>query len=208
MKKFIFIFLLCIAHQYMQAISIADNKNLLPTAKWGEWLERPSPWSYGGLFGLNFVRDGFVFSVQSMVTYKVSGGLYIGASVGFSYVQQKENIFNTNKQAYEKFTISGTYYDYSIFSRWFFHGLKFIQIEPGYVNFKQIDNFRFDAVQNKVIIESQRKNIPYIQAGAGFVVPFAEEKFFIMRVMYDVLQNKESPYYGLPVIRGGVNIGI
>jgi hypothetical protein len=208
MKNFLaIIFLQCLTLQYSYGI-IKQNKNLLPIAKWGEVLERPSPWSYGGVFGINFITDGFVFNFSPMLTYRAGNKVFLGVSSGLSYFQQKYSYFNLNNLATEKFTLKTTYFDNSVFMRWFALGLIFIQAEPGIVNFDDVTSYRFDLQQNKVIVDRTRKTIPYVQMGGGFVVPFGNEKFLIIRCMYDVLQNKESPYYGLPIIRGGINIGI
>jgi hypothetical protein len=210
MKKYflIFSFLIATLSQSFAIGHIKENKNLLATKKWGEVLERPSPWSYGGIFGINFIQDGFVFNFSPMLTYRAGNKVFLGLSSGISYYQQKYKYFNLNTQLYDKFTLKTTYYDNSLFLRWFALGLIFIQAEPGIVTFDDVAGYRFDAGLDKVIVDSKRKTIPYVQMGGGFVIPFGEEKFLIIRCMYDVLQNKESPYYGLPIIRGGINIGI
>jgi hypothetical protein len=210
MKKILFAIsiFICFTISASAIGSIHPNKNLLPIKKWGEVLERPSKWSYGGVFGLNFIQDGFVFNFSPMVTYRASNRVFLGVSSGLSYFQQKAKVFNNNTMAYENFTLRNTYYDNSIFLRWFAVGLTFIQIEPGIVNFRDIYGYHYDYSLNKVVIDGERKTIPYVQLGAGFVVPFGNEKFFIMRCMYDALQLEDSPYKGLPIIRGGINIGI
>jgi hypothetical protein len=208
-KKIVTIFILMLMQLHVFSFGISTkNIRLLPHHKWGEILERPSRWSYGGVFGLNFIQDGFLFAVSPTLTFRAHQRVFLGISGGFNYMQQKERYYNTNLATYEKYTLQSTYYDNSFFMRWFCAGLKFIQIEPGFVNFKNITRFQFDPLADKVVVEYTRKTIPYLQCGAGFVVPFADEKFIIIRCMYDVLQNKESPYYGLPIIRGGINIGI
>jgi hypothetical protein len=194
--------------------SFATNNNFALNTKntlksnWGEFLERPSRWSYGGMFGLNFFQDGFIFNIMPMLTYRAHNRVYIGLSAGASYVGQRVPFFNPNSNANEKFLYQSYYFDYSIFARWFLYKLWFVQAEPGYVSFKRLDKYQFNPTANKMDISTTWLNVPYIQAGLGFVRPINDNNFFILRVMYDVLQKEDSPYKGLPVIRGGVNIGL
>jgi hypothetical protein len=207
MKKSALLAIILLLNLSTYAIGLkAEN---VSKALWGEALERPSKWSYGGTFGLNFIdKRGFLFQAGATLTYRAGNRVFLGVSSAFSYVYQSveyQNLLTTNR---DYFDYNSTYYDNSIFMRWFAIGLTFIQIEPGIVNYKDLIDYQYDYNQNKMIINASRKTVPYVQCGAGFVVPFGNEKFFIMRCMYDVLQHKDSPYLGLPIIRGGVNIGI
>ncbi len=208
MKRIILLFLYLAKFQNAFCLGIIQNNNLLSSKKWGEFLEAASPWRYGGSFGMNFIRDGYTAYFAPSVSYRAGGSVFLGVSSGLSFASQKVEAFNLSTQTYEKLKLQSLYFDNSIFMRWFCWGLKFIQIEPGIVSFQNIERYYWNTSINNFTIEKKWKNVPYIQAGAGFIIPFAENKFIIIRTMYDVLQNKESPYYGLPIIRGGINIGI
>ncbi len=202
------------ASAFKNSLEIKKPTNVLQSSSfstvnkaWGEFLERPSPWSYGGMFGLNFIKDGYVFNFQPFISYRAANRLFLGYSSGFSYVQQKIAYTKSNGEVL-KDNYKGFYFDNSIFMRWFFHGLKFIQLEPGIVNFKNLEFFKYDPAANNLVLTYKWYQVPYVQVGGGFVVPLSGDNFIIIRAMYDVLQLENSPYKGLPVIRGGINIGI
>lgn len=55
-------------------------------------------------------------------------------------------------------------------------------------------------------VGGQTLSAPAILLGGGYRQPLGENSFFIMSVLYDVLEDPNSPYSG-PIIRGGVSIG-
>lgn len=55
-------------------------------------------------------------------------------------------------------------------------------------------------------VGGQTLSAPAVLLGGGFRQPIGENSFFIMSVLYDVLEDPNSPYSG-PIIRGGVSIG-
>jgi hypothetical protein len=184
------------------------QKNYLQTKKWGEFLERESPWSFGGMFGLNFIPKGYSFSMFPMLTYKARDRWFLGVSSGAYFISQVEELYNPNKAALEDVRFNSFYFDNSVFARFFFARLLFLQAEPGIVSFENFESVYFDNSTNAFKIEKKWKTVPYVQMGGGVIIPFSEKSYMIIRCLYDVLQKEDSPYKGLPIIRGGFNIGI
>jgi len=53
-----------------------------------------------------------------------------------------------------------------------------------------------------------RKWIPSLLLGAGYSSSMGRNSAFYLSVLYDVIQNPNSQYYGIPVIRAGFGFGL
>ena len=94
--------------------------------------------------------------------------------------------------------------------RLFIAGPLFLHAEPGLNFYKTLKNpdFVYDQTTGKLVEQTQRDIIPSLLTGAGFAIPLGGSAAFVIYGMYDVLQNPQSPYYGLPIIRGGFAFGM
>jgi hypothetical protein len=200
MKK-LFILLCCI----VQLLAHNAYSFGLSSKKWGEELEKPSPWFYGLGFGVNFFPDGLIGQSSGMVAYRLNRKSFLAINPSISYLYQRIDVLNTTIGREEIYHYQSAYYDVSLSYRLFFYKRIFLQVEPGIVNYKDLEGVYFDPIANKATEKASRLTVPYALAGLGFLAPVGEKSFFVMRVQYDVLGKENSPYKGYPVIRGGIN---
>lgn len=172
---------------------------------WGEFLEKPSRWFYGLGFGVNFVPNGFSLNSGGTVAYRIKRKTFVGVNPNFSFLFQRLPYENTNAGTKDYYLYTSTYLESSVYLRHFFRRRVFMQLEPGIINYKSLDNIYFDPNLGNVVEFSERITAPYGLAGLGYLAPIGENSFFVIRCQYDVLGKDESPYKGLPVIRGGIN---
>jgi hypothetical protein len=197
-KISILIFLLIIFHGEVYGLGSSDKK-------WGEQLEKPSPWFYGMGFGVNFVPDGFIMNSSGMLAYRINKKTFIGLNPSFSFLLQRLEFYNPILNKDDNYVYTSTYYESSLYLRKKLYRRIFFQLEPGVVNYKDLDNIYFNNSTNKIDEISKRKTVPFGLAGLGYLAPVGENSFFVIRFQYDVYGHKDSPYKGLPIIRGGIN---
>jgi len=144
----------------------------------------------GGSLALTFGDITYV-GASPLVGYRFTPALTGG--VGISYYYYKDNIYN-----YETSIYGGT-----LFSRYLiFKGL-----------FAEAD-FEANNLDAMTIVDPingtytlSRQWIPSLLLGGGYYSGGDNVGFYIS-VLYDVLQDPNSPYYGFPVIRAGVGVGL
>jgi hypothetical protein len=150
----------------------------------------------GGNFGLSFGRYTLV-SLNPQVGYRFNR--FLGAGLGFNlvYASQKEKDFYGNNYRKVVQGITGLNTFVRIYPAQSF--LLQIQPEANYIFGKEIyyqptkQTYKLDA-----------EIIPSLLMGGGLVTPTGNGAM-IFTVMYDVLQNPNSPYGRRPIVNFGYN---
>jgi len=57
-------------------------------------------------------------------------------------------------------------------------------------------------------LTTQREWIPSLLLGGGYSSSMGRNSAFYLSILYDVVQNPNSQYYGIPVIRAGFGFGL
>lgn len=157
--------------------------------------DAPSKFFAGGSFGLSLGSYTFI-NLNPQVGYRFNK--YLGAGLGMNlvYASQKERYNGIN---YSKTTqgIAGL----NTFLRFYpvQHFLIQVQPEGNYIfgNIKYYDTgvkYKLDAMI-----------VPSILVGGGLVTPTANGAA-LLTLMYDVLQDRNSPYGNRPIVNVGYNI--
>ena len=151
----------------------------------------------GGSFGLSLGRYTFI-NLNPQVGYRFNRFLGAGMGLNLVYASQKERDPYT-RQDYRKVVqgITGL----NAFLRLYPIQRFLIQVQPegNYIFGKQIfyqpvkESFKLDA-----------EIIPSLLVGGGLVTPTGNGAM-LFTVMYDVLQNPNSPYGSRPVVNVGYN---
>ncbi|MFI5152425.1 MAG: hypothetical protein ACHQET_03780 [Chitinophagales bacterium] len=151
---------------------------------------------FGGNFGLSFGTYTFI-NVTPQVGYHLSNYFAVGTGINFIYSSTKY--------------YPGSIYEYkseygavglNIFGR--FYPIQYIMLhaqpELNYVWGKQTfsDGSPSIKIANRVV--------PSLLLGGGVIIP-AGRGSLIASLLYDVIQDRDSPYYGFPVFGFGFNIG-
>jgi hypothetical protein len=147
----------------------------------------PSPVYYGGTIGLSF-GDYFRIAIMPLVGYKLSEKTSAGFKLGYEYV--------VDSRYDEKLTAHN--YGASIFGRYRIIPNAYLHAEFAYFSYKY-------KVKN---LESERTWVPFIYLGGGYIQPIGPSTSLIVEVLFDVLQDNNSPYEPWdPVISIGVASG-
>jgi len=143
---------------------------------------------YGGSVGLSF-GDYFSISVSPMMGYKVNKRVHVGATVTYEY-------FEDDRYASK---VTGSNFGGSVFSRLFLRPAIYGHAEFEYTGFK------YEIAGQ----ESEREWVPFLLLGGGIVKPIGRNAAFTAEVLFDVLQDENSPYDDWePRVSVGVVVGI
>ncbi len=152
----------------------------------------------GGSFGLSFGRYTFL-NVNPQVGYRFNRFLGAGMGLNLVYASQKEKDPFT-RQDYRK-TVQGIT-GLNAFVRLYPTQRFLVQVQPeaNYIFGKEIF---YQPVKESYKLDAEI--IPSLLVGGGLVTPTANGAM-LFTVMYDVLQNRASPYGSRPVVNVGYNI--
>lgn len=154
----------------------------------------------GGNFGLSFGNYTLI-NVSPQVGYRFNKTLAAGAGLNLLYSSQKNEDAYGNDQNKVVQGITGL----NIFGRLYPIQHIMLQIQPEL-------NYRFGHIRYYDGREPKKTSldaeiVPSILAGGGVVLP-SPAGAFIISMMYDVLQNPNSPYGSKPFINVGYNINL
>jgi len=144
----------------------------------------------GGYLGLSFGSVTYI-SVSPLIGYRWTKNLTAG--VGFTYQYYQDNYYN-----YSSNTYGGL-----VFVRYNVYKGLFLETD---IEANNLEAYTYDPT-NALGYTLARKWIPSWLVGGGYSGGGSRGGFYIS-VLYDVLQDPNSPYYGIPVIRAGVGFGI
>lgn len=147
---------------------------------------------FGGSMLFSFGTVTYV-QLDPMVGYKVDqkGKLMVGTGPSFWYFEDR------------RFTPSRSFtgYGYRIFSRYRF-------IEQAYAHAEFL-NFNIDGARNELFGPLDRRIwVPHLLLGAGYVQRMGDRSGVFAQVLFEVLQDPNSIYYGQgPIFSIGVGFG-
>ena len=128
---------------------------------------------YGGFFNVSF-GSYTVIGVEPSFAYKFTPRLSVGTKLSYEYVHEKQGGY-----VYEEST-----YGFSLFSRMRILPRIYTHAEYSSMNYKFYDELG----------ESERKWVPFLFLGGGLSQPVSENVWLNAEIVFDVLQNENSPY--------------
>jgi hypothetical protein len=192
MKKFLLKSLFALICVFSLNLSVSANQNQLIS-------NSPEPnntgkWYFGGNIGLNFWSDYFLISVEPIIGYHVSSKFSLGIKPHYSYI--KENNDNIEDFTYHNF--GG-----SVFARYSPVPLGYLHAEFAYNNYEQ---YSYNSISQDY--ESERVWVPFLLLGAGYRQPLGPNVTAYAEVLFDVIQDKNSPFKKWePIVHAGVAFG-
>lgn len=158
---------------------------------------KPSKLFAGGNFGLSLGRYTLI-SLNPQVGYRFNRFLGAGLGLNLVYASQKEKdaYGNDYRKVVQGITGLNTFVRFYPMQRFLIQ----VQPEGNYIFGKQIfyqpvkQTYKLDAII-----------VPSILVGGGLVTPTAKGAM-LFTVMYDVLQNPDSPYGNRPIVNVGYNL--
>jgi len=140
---------------------------------------------YGGSVTLSFGSSSSRIGIFPMVAYKLTPRLSLGGEFGYEYVN------------YDSPNVSAHNYGGGVFSRF--------RIAPpiyAHAEFKAI-NYEIPTVNGG----SFRDTVPFLLVGGGLVQPAGPRASAYAQVLFDLLQDDNSPYGWDPIFEVGVGVG-
>ena len=143
---------------------------------------------YGGYLNLSFGSYTMI-GIEPMIGYKIIPRLSVGAKIRYDYIQ--DNRYSEN------YTTSN--YGASIFTR--------LRVFRGLYAHAEYAGYNYELYN--ALGESDRQWIPFLFVGAGYSLRVGKRSSVIAQVLFDVLQNENSPYKSWePFYSVGVGIGL
>jgi hypothetical protein len=155
---------------------------------------QPSKWYYGGTVGFNFWGDYFYLSVNPLVGYQVSPKFSVGGKLQYAYI---------NDQRYDPLELTSHNYGASIFTRYRPIYQIYLHAEFAYASYEN-----YTIYVNPYRAESERNWVPFLLLGGGFVQHIGPNASVYAEVLFDVIQDENSPYEDWdPIISIGAGVG-
>lgn len=128
---------------------------------------------YGGFVNVSF-GSYTVIGIEPSLAYKFTRRLSLGTKLLYEYIHEKQGAY-----VYEEST-----YGFSLFSRMRILPRIYTHVEYSTVNYKFYDKS----------VEGLRKWVPFLFLGGGMSQPVSENVWLNAEILFDVLQNENSPY--------------
>lgn len=142
---------------------------------------------YGGYLGFSFGNYTRI-TIAPLIGFRLTRMWSAGFKVAYEYVQDKR---------YAE-TITSHNYGGSIFARLRPHPRMYLHGEYAYMSYEY----------QTADLSSEREWVPFLLLGGGYVQPISKRASAFVEVLFDVLQNENSPYEDWdPWISIGVSAG-
>ena len=128
---------------------------------------------YGGFVNLTF-GSYTVIGIEPSVAYKFTPRLSLGTKITYEYIHEKQGSY-----VYEE-----SNYGFSLFSRMRVTQRLYTHAEYSSMNYKFYDELG----------DKERKWVPFLFLGGGLSQPVSKNTWLNAEVLFDVLQNENSPY--------------
>lgn len=153
------------------------------TARVDSVKKAPSRVYYGGGIGFSISSQITQISLQPHIGYKLNKKTSLGASVRYEYFKDERIIPTAESQSYGG----------GIFSRHRFHKQFYGQAELSFTHYDWSGGL------------GGSSNVPFFLLGGGYAQPLSPSTFLTVDVMYDLIQDPDSPYRdGSPRITTGI----
>ncbi|WP_123864761.1 hypothetical protein [Chitinophaga barathri] len=160
----------------------------------------PSRLMVGGSFGMGF-GDYTLVNISPIIGYRFTpmfaGGLALNAQLSWEKLRDYDGeIFARNN-----YNMLGG----GLWGRFYPIPQLFLQAQPEYNSITE--KYR-DYRNDPVVTVKSRYGAPSLLLGGGYAQPIGMgNSAFVIMILYDVLQDENSPYRNRPVISAGVNVG-
>lgn len=140
---------------------------------------------YGGELGFNIFGDTFRIRVAPLIGYKLSPKASVGAKIAYEYLKYSNDATAHNYGA----SVFGRY---RVIPQIYLHG-EFVYASYEYPT---------------IFSETVREWVPFLLLGGGYLQPIGPRTFAYVEVLFDVLQDNNSPYNQWdPFVSFGVSVG-
>lgn len=156
-----------------------------------------SKWYYGGTVGFNFWGDYFYLSVNPLVGYNISPKFSVGGKLQYAYINDKR---------FDPLELTSQNYGASVFTRYRPIYQMYLHGEFAYASY---EDYEITYVLGKPSSAASERNwVPFLFLGGGYVQQIGPNASVYVEVLFDVIQDENSPYEDWdPIISVGAGIG-
>lgn len=158
---------------------------------------------FGGGFVLGVGGGITDIGISPVIGYRITDKFSAGIGLGYQYYKDKfaTQYIDKSTGAIHDYAFKTSIYTASIWARYLIWNNIFVHLEPemnSFEQWRQPDNFT---------INKERIYVPSLLVGAGLRQPVSDRLSLVGTILYDVLQEEDSPYKGRLDIRFGINVG-
>jgi hypothetical protein len=153
----------------------------------------------GGSLGA-VIGDYTNINISPMIGYRFSDYIAAGVTVNAQYGSERYRNYNDITTQRNQYTIFGG----GVYGRVYPIPMIFVHIQPEY-----------NMITQKVTLYGDPKSsykssygVASLLIGGGYSQPVSDRAAISIMMLYDIIQDRNSPYQNRPIFRGGVNIGI
>lgn len=150
--------------------------------------------SLGAIFG-NYTN----VNISPAIGYRFSNVIAAGININGQYGSQRWRDIYDNTIRRDKYTVFGG----GLWGRVYPFEQLFIHVQPEY-NFVKIQSTFYQEPKRTI---SGNYGVPSLLLGGGYSQPVGERAAISFMLLYDVVQDRNSPYQNGLIYRGGVNFG-
>jgi len=154
------------------------------------------------------VGDITDLGISPIIGYRFTRKLTAGIGLGYEYVKA-----NNGTPLADPTTGYVNFYPYkssvfypSIWARYTIWRNLFAQAEFQY-DMMTVKTYDYDQTVTTIIPVTYHANAPVMLLGVGFRQPITDRVSLVLVMMYDVIQDKNSPYYNTIGFFPGINVG-
>lgn len=214
MKKYFLIILLCVLGYGLQAQEVYNSSGRRDGYKRNNKSSGfdPSRLVLGGGLGLSF-GNATSIAVAPIIGYRFTDNFAAGIGLGYQYVSVKDfwEIWDPQQQAYDYYPYRASLFSGSVWARHIIWDNIFAHAEfeydiQRYRNY-YIDDNPISPTYATVQKETISYNSPALLLGGGYRQRVTDNSSVVFMVLYDVIQDKYSPYRDRVDFRIGFNLG-
>lgn len=174
-----------------------NNQTFSPRDSSARGLDR-SRLFVGGNLGLSF-GDFTYINVSPLIGYRFSELFAGGVQLNTQYESVKYYDGSNRTIRKDRYTMIGA----GVFGRVYPIPQLFVHVQPE-ENFLVGKRKFYDGTPEA----KYRTHVTSMLAGLGYAAPMGATSEFTVMVLYDILQEPDSPYGNQPIFRAGVNLGL
>lgn len=155
---------------------------------------------FGGALGFTFGDYTFV-NVSPMIGYRFSSMFAAGVNINAQIASERYR--DNLGEIVERSNLS--IFGGGVFTRFYPIEQLFLHAQPEYNRISIKRTTYYDGARE---VTKDNYYAPSLLLGGGYAQPISGNSAITFMVLYDVLQDRNSPYRNRPVFSGGVNIGL
>lgn len=167
----------------------------------------PSKLVFGGGAVAGFGSGYANFGISPIVGYRFRENFAAGVGLGYEYLKFSQFMYNPMISDYQSYATQAHIISPSVWTRVGIINNVFAEGIFEY-NIMAISDYGYDDNYTTVVPEKLTVGVPSLLLGGGIKQPAGDRVSVIFEILYDVLQQDRSPYWGVPVFRGGIVVGL